>query len=239
MRNRLLDNAPLLRLAVCMIIGITIANYIVLPLPMLPVFAGMVVIALLLGSHRYLQSIAILLCFLLMGMFLMQRQLSLPDDSQNISRIERSKQFFLSQRTKLLDRFANHGVDGDAYAVVAAMSLGDKSALTRDLKETYSISSSRYNASAEKSKDRYENEKFLGYTHAYINRLRAQIGVTVKFNKHHELDFYLLGDRYKDKEIDTNREGSESWQENGLVLKSIEWHTGNMISAGVGYKWSF
>ena len=140
MRNRLLDNAPLLRLAVCMIIGITIANYIVLPIPMLPVFAGMVVIALLLGSHRYLQSIAILLCFLLMGMFLMQRQLSLPDDSQNISRIERSKQFFLSQRTKLLDRFANHGVDGDAYAVVAAMSLGDKSALTRDLKETYSIS---------------------------------------------------------------------------------------------------
>ena len=99
--------------------------------------------------------------------------------------------------------------------------------------------SSRYNASAEKSKDRYENEKFLGYTHAYINRLRAQIGVTVKFDKHHELDFYLLGDRYKDKEIDTNREGSESWQENGLVLKSIEWHTGNMISAGVGYKWSF
>lgn len=99
--------------------------------------------------------------------------------------------------------------------------------------------SSRYNASAEKSKDRYENEKFLGYTHAYINRLRAQVGVTVKFDKHHELDFYLLGDRYKDKEIDTNREGSESWQENGLVLKSIEWHTGNMISAGVGYKWSF
>ena len=140
MRNRLLDNAPLLRLAVCMIIGITIANYIVLPLPMLPVFAGMVVIALLLGSHRYLQSIAILLCFLLMGMFLMQRQLSMPDESQNISRIDRSKQFFLSQRTKLLDRFANHGVDGDAYAVVAAMSLGDKSALTRDLKETYSIS---------------------------------------------------------------------------------------------------
>ena len=99
--------------------------------------------------------------------------------------------------------------------------------------------SSRYNASAEKSKDRYENEKFLGYTHAYINRLRAQIGVTVKFDKHHELDFYLLGDRYKDKEIDTNREGSESWKENNLVLKSIEWHTGNMISAGVGYKWSF
>ena len=53
------------------------------------------------------------------------------------------------------------------------------------------------------------------------------------------MDFYLLGDRYKDKEIDTNREGSDSWKENGLVLKSIEWRTGNLISAGVGYKWSF
>ena len=140
MSNRLLDNAPLLRLAVCMIIGITIANYIELPIPIFPVFAGMVVIALLLGSHRYLQSVAILLCFLLMGMFLMKRQLSMPDDSQNISRIDRSKQFFLSQRSKLLERFADGGVDGDAYAVVAAMSLGDKSALTRDLKDTYSVS---------------------------------------------------------------------------------------------------
>ena len=86
---------------------------------------------------------------------------------------------------------------------------------------------------------KYTDEKFLGYNHAYINRFRAQLGVTVKFDKHHELDFYLLGDRYKDKEIDTNREGSDSWKENGLVLKSIEWRTGNLISAGVGYKWSF
>ena len=140
MSNRLLDNAPLLRLAVCMIIGITIANYIELPIPIFPVFAGMVAVGLLLGSHRYLQSVAILLCFLLMGMFLMQRQLSMPDESQSVSRIDRSKQFFLSQRSKLLERFADGGVDGDAYAVVAAMSLGDKSALTRDLKDTYSVS---------------------------------------------------------------------------------------------------
>ena len=140
MSNRLLDNAPLLRLAVCMIIGITIANYIELPIPIFPVFAGMVVIALLLGSHRYLQSVAVLLCFLLMGMFLMQRQLSMPDESQSVSRIDRSKQFFLNQRSKLLERFADGGVDGDAYAVVAARSLGDKSALTRDLKDTYSVS---------------------------------------------------------------------------------------------------
>jgi hypothetical protein len=96
-----------------------------------------------------------------------------------------------------------------------------------------------YMPSAEKNKDRYENEKFLGYTHVYVNRLRAEMGVTVKFDKHHELEFYLLGDHWKDKVIDTNREGSESWEQNGLVLKSIDWHIGNLITAGMGYKWSF
>ena len=99
--------------------------------------------------------------------------------------------------------------------------------------------SGTHHPGATKNADKYTDEKFLGYNHAYINRFRAQLGVTVKFDKHHELEFYLLGDRFKDKEIDTNREGSDSWKENGLILKSIEWHTGNLISAGVGYKWSF
>ncbi len=99
--------------------------------------------------------------------------------------------------------------------------------------------SGTHHPGATKNVDKYTDEKFLGYNHAYINRFRAQLGVTVKFDKHHEMDFYLLGDRYKDKEIYTNREGSDSWKENGLVLKSIEWRTGNLISAGVGYKWSF
>ena len=99
--------------------------------------------------------------------------------------------------------------------------------------------SGTHHPGATKNADKYTDEKFLGYNHAYINRFRAQLGVTVKFDKHHELEFYLLGDRFKDKEIDTNREGSDSWKENGLILKSIEWHTGSLISAGVGYKWSF
>ena len=96
-----------------------------------------------------------------------------------------------------------------------------------------------YNASAEKNKDIYTNEEFLGYTHAYVNRYRVELGATVKFNKRHALEFYLLGDHYKEKSIDTNREGSSSWEKNGLVLKAIDWHVGNLITAGVGYKWSF
>ena len=140
MHNRLLDNAPLLRLAVSMILGIIIANYLPLPIPMLPVLAVMVVIALFLGKYENLQSVVIVLCFLFMGMFLMQRQLSMPDEPQTVTRVDRSKAYFAQQREKLLERFADNGIDGDAYAVVAAMSLGDKSALTRDIKDAYSVS---------------------------------------------------------------------------------------------------
>ena len=140
MRNRLLESAPLLRVAVCLIIGIVIARYVLLPIPVLPILAVMVMITVLLWKYTNLQSIAILVCFLLIGMFLMQRQLSATDDSQSFSRLDNSKVFFLNQRGMLLDRLADSGVDGDAYAVVAAMALGDKSALTHELRDTYSVS---------------------------------------------------------------------------------------------------
>ena len=140
MRNRLLDNAPLLRLAVCLIVGIVIANYVPLALSVLPALAVMVVVTLLLWKYENLQSIAILACFLLVGMFLMQRHLSASDESVSMSRLDNSKAYFLNQRGMLLDRLADSGVDGDAYAVVAAMALGDKSALSRDLKSSYSVS---------------------------------------------------------------------------------------------------
>ena len=91
MRNRLLDNAPLLRLAVCLIVGIVIANYVPLALSVLPALAVMVVVTLLLWKYENLQSIAILACFLLVGMFLMQRHLSASDESVSMSRLDNSK----------------------------------------------------------------------------------------------------------------------------------------------------
>ena len=140
MRNRLLDNAPLLRLAVCLIVGIVIASYVPLALSVLPALAVMVVVTLLLWKYENLQSIAILACFLLVGMFLMQRHLSVSDESVSMSRLDKSKAYFLNQRGMLLDRLADSGVGGDAYAVVAAMALGDKSALTHEIRDTYSVS---------------------------------------------------------------------------------------------------
>ena len=55
-----------------------------------------------------------------------------------ISRLERSKLFFLKLRSSILYRIRNYQ-SADAYAVVAAMALGDKSALTKELKDVYSI----------------------------------------------------------------------------------------------------
>lgn len=140
MRNVMFDKAPLVRVALSLILGIVIAHYLPLPIPIFPVLAIAVVIALLLWKHENLQSFSIIMCFLFMGMFLMQRHLSAPDDVQSDSRTERSKAYFLHQRSKLLERFSDNGIDGDAYAVLAAMSLGDKSALSRDVKDTYSVS---------------------------------------------------------------------------------------------------
>ena len=140
MRNVMFDKGPLVRVALSLILGIVIAHYLPLPIPIFPVLAIAVVIALLLWKHENLQSFAIMMCFLFMGMFLMQRHLSAPDDVQSDSRTERSKAYFLHQRSKLLERFSDNGIDGDAYAVLAAMSLGDKSALSRDVKDTYSVS---------------------------------------------------------------------------------------------------
>ena len=46
---------------------------------------------------------------------------------------------FLKYRSRLLEKISTQDADTDAYAVVAAMALGDKSALTQDLKDVYSV----------------------------------------------------------------------------------------------------
>jgi competence protein ComEC len=56
-----------------------------------------------------------------------------------LSRLDRVRLSFLRQRSHLLERLRDGADDLDAYAVVAAMTLGDKSALTRDVKDVYSV----------------------------------------------------------------------------------------------------
>ena len=232
--------APLLRLAVCLMAGIVIGDHFVVGWPLLLICVVVVVTALLLWRHEHLQSIAIALCFVVLGWLLMEHQktslqvvwpegevnyeavvLSEPvekpktmavdvlltesgrklkcylykDDRSRglrigdglqiqsriesnsdwrkgsfdyrryleihgftgrtfvaswkwqktrvsllkLSRLERMRLTFLKYRSRLLEKISAHGTDADAYAVVAAMALGDKSALTQELKDVYSV----------------------------------------------------------------------------------------------------
>ena len=241
MKNKLFWNeAPLLRLAICMMVGIFIGDYVAIGWLLLLIFVGVVILALLLSKHEHLQSVAIAVCFIVLGWLLMQRQkaslvvdwpgnevcyeavvISEPVEKPKtmavdvllaesgrklkcylykdersrrlhigdglkvqsrietntewrkgsfdyrryleihgftgrtfvaswkwqkakislaqLSRIERMRLTFLKYRSRLLEKINTQGKDSDTYAVVAAMALGDKSALSQDLKDIYSI----------------------------------------------------------------------------------------------------
>jgi hypothetical protein len=96
-----------------------------------------------------------------------------------------------------------------------------------------------FTATYNTSRSTYSNVVFNGYNDVYINRYRGSLGVDWNVTKRQTFDFYVLFDRYRDKDIDTNREGSESWEESGLVLKSLTYRTGTNISFGVAYRYSF
>ena len=251
MGNKLLDKVPLLLPAVCLMAGIIIGEYLTPDIPLLPVLAGLVLGALLLWKYEVLQSVAILLCFFVLGWLLTNRQkanldIAWPDGEvayeavviselaekpktmavdilltgtgkklkcylykddrsrslrigdglkiqskinpnkdwhrgnfdyrkfleihgfsgntfvssrkwqkaqislAGISRLDRTKLFFLQFRSRLLKNisdaavansslFTLHSSLPDALSVVSAMALGDKSALTKELKDVYSI----------------------------------------------------------------------------------------------------
>ena len=205
--------------AVCLIAGIIIGEYVTAELPLLPIFIGSVMAALLLWKYELLQSGAIMVCLVMLGWLLMSwqkesltaewpdgevryeavvmsepvekpktmavdilltangrklkcylykddrsRNLRIGDGLKiqsriqddrtfvaswkwqkaeislsNLSRLERTRLFFLQLRSRLLSRLRPHLTDSDAYAVIAAMTLGDKSALTSDVKDVYSV----------------------------------------------------------------------------------------------------
>ncbi len=240
MKNRLFGESPLLRLAVCLMAGIVIGNDVEAGHWLLPLLAGAVVLTMLLWKKALLQSVAIAVCFVLLGWLLTARQkeslqvqwpeeevkyeavvLSEPQEKPKtmavdimlvksgqklkgyfykdersrglrigdglciqsriketsdwhrgsfdyrryleihgftgstfvsswkwqkvrvslggLSRLERTKLYFLKLRSRLLQRLTVDESAEDQYAVVAAMALGDKSALTKDLREVYAV----------------------------------------------------------------------------------------------------
>ena len=233
--------APLVRLAVCLMAGIIVGDIFVVGRWLLVVLVVMVVVALLLRKYEHGQSGAIAVCFVVLGWLLMERQKAslvvdwpegevcyeavvtsepvekpktmavdvllaksgrklkcyfYKDDRsralhigdglkiqsrieansewrrgtfdyrryleihgftgrtvvaswkwqkakvslKQLSRLERMRLTFLKYRNQLLSRLNPVAEENDdAYAVVAAMALGDKSALTQELKDVYSV----------------------------------------------------------------------------------------------------
>lgn len=240
MKDNQIVEAPLVKLAVCLMAGIIAGQYLMLSVPLLPVFTAVVAACLLLWRCPQWQSVMISVGVVVLGMLLMQWQkerlhvewpggmvayeavvvsdpvekprtmavdLLLTGNGQRIkgyvakdrrssalhigdglkamsviqanrewrigtfdyrryleihgftgstyvssrnwkkaqvslarlSRLDRVRLSFLRQRSHLLERLRDGADDLDAYAVVAAMTLGDKSALTRDVKDVYSV----------------------------------------------------------------------------------------------------
>lgn len=137
MRNSVSEKAPLVKVAVSLMAGMLFASYLVIPFTLFPLLVAVVLLAFCLRRYENLQSAVLCLCMVVLGALLMQRARQEPP---SVSRLDRSKTYFLEQRAKLLDRLSESGVDGSAYAVVAAMALGDKSQLTRELRDAYAIS---------------------------------------------------------------------------------------------------
>ena len=58
---------------------------------------------------------------------------------QRLSWLTRSRITFLRWRHSLLERYRQQGAEDDTYAILAAMTLGDKTALSKDLREVYAM----------------------------------------------------------------------------------------------------
>ena len=126
-----------MKIAVSLMAGIVLAWYFVIPFALFPLLLVVVLLAFCLWRYEHLQSAVIGLCFVVLGALLMQRAQQEPS---SVSRLDRSKTYFFAQRAKLLERLSESGVDGSVYAVVAAMTLGDKSQLTKELRDIYAVS---------------------------------------------------------------------------------------------------
>ena len=149
------ENTPLLRLAVWFILGIVTGVYTSVTVWwLLPALGLMLLLAILLRRHPMGQSLTLAVAVFLLGATLSARQRVRQEASGMTVRqwvqkqkepdantmVGRSRLFFLKQREKLLERYRQQGLEDDAYALVAAMTLGDKTAIDKGLRQTYNIS---------------------------------------------------------------------------------------------------
>lgn len=126
--------APLLPIACCLILGMVIGKYI--PLDVWLTLSGLaisIIITLLLYRFPRCQAIGIWTSTILFGIYLFQHPF--PESSYVRHTGERLQDY----RQQLLEDYQQQGLDENGYAIIAAMTLGDKSALTPETRQLFNV----------------------------------------------------------------------------------------------------
>lgn len=70
-----------------------------------------------------------------------------------------------------------------------------------------------------------------GWNKAYLNRIRATLGMSIRFDKHNTLNVYVMADRISDLVVDANKKGTK--------LKDYTRETGFVGQVVAAYTYSF
>ena len=123
--------APLLPVAITLIAGIIVGRYLhVEAWITLTTMVFMIVASLFFFRFPKIQSLLICLITAIIGFHLIQHPLP------NIPVVQRAGKRMIEYRERLLQQYQQE-ISPEAYEVVAAMTLGDKSALSQQTKETF------------------------------------------------------------------------------------------------------
>ena len=125
--------APLLPVAISLMVGIIIGRYISLEAPItLTILFVLTVVMLCVFRFPRLQTILILLTTMVIGCHLIQHPL--PD----VPRVKQAKQRMVEYRQQLLERYQKD-LSPEAYSIVAAMTLGDRTSLSSETRQAFNI----------------------------------------------------------------------------------------------------
>lgn len=134
-----MSSAPLLRVALTLILGIIFSGEVFLPFYLWLGMEGAVLFVLIAVKGKPLLSSSLLLVavFLLGGL-----RTSLPSaPDRHGDTLYRSA---MEMRERMQGEYQRLGLQGDQLAVVSAMTLGDKTLLTREVKQDFSVSSAAH-----------------------------------------------------------------------------------------------
>lgn len=88
-----------------------------------------------------------------------------------------------------------------------------------------------FSADYNETTGKYSNYVFLGYKDVYVNSVRTALGLEWNIDRRNSIDFRMLADFGRDKNIDTNAEGTK--------LKSCIWEKSSDMILTIGYVFSF